>query len=192
MASEPKSVVMDLDDLCDVWNPRATLERWHEANPEGKVTLFTIPGRSSDALLDEYAALPWVQLGMHGWWHTRGECLSWSQETVEERMKLWEDRGFARVFKAPHWMTTPEIYKAAQARNWIVADHSRNMDFWKVGMNIYAYNLKHRKQGFISVHGHTHDVTGNGIDEAFSEFCFPATQPFMWIDETVCLKRLPL
>jgi hypothetical protein len=171
--------VFDLDDLCDIWDPRKKLEQWHADNPGGKVTLFTIPGRSSDALIDHYAAQPWVELAMHGWWHTRGECLWWTQEHTERLMAAWEDRGLAKVFKAPAWLLNEDVYKAAASRGWVVADHNRNRA--NASGNLYVYNST--RNGIHGAHGHTHDVSGNGIDEAYQRFVFKPDTEFLFVSE---------
>lgn len=181
-----KPVVFDLDDLCDLWDPYERLLEWKERVPGGRVTLFTIPRRSSDALLAKYAALPWVDLAMHGWWHHRGECLWWAKDKTAERLKVWEDAGFARIFKAPGWESNKEVHDACFDRGWIVAEHVRNRPLWEGRSNVYVYNRPLRRQKFMPLHGHTHDTQGNGVAEKFEMFCAPSDAAFLPMNHDVC------
>lgn len=180
-----KPIVFDLDDLCDQWNPWDTLMRWKNENPNGKVTLFTIPRRSSDELIERYNALDWVELGMHGWWHHKGECLYWGEEILEPRMDMWETHGLAKVFKAPHWLTTKYLYEPLEKRGWIMADHAMNKELWEGYKNIYLYEKSGKTVPYQGAHGHTHNVCGNGIEEAFNKFRFHGDATFKFITEVV-------
>lgn len=186
MASKKnKTVVFDLDDLCDQWDIWDKIHEWREATPNGKVTLFAIPRRISDGLLKRYLDLPWVEVAMHGWHHARWECLYWTWEDAEEKMKRAADRGFVRGFKAPGWVITPEVYEGARKAGFWVADHSRNVDIYgDLDVPTYVYNDK-KSHGVIAAHGHTHNVCDNGLEEAYDRFLFPESVDFKFVSEVV-------
>lgn len=171
-----KTAIVDLDDLCDAYDPWPLLEtlKLHDAN--FKVTLFTIPMRCSKHLLRKYEEhKSWIELAMHGWWHTTGETLSWTREEALDKMKQAADMGIdGRGFKAPKWIISPECYEAARELGWYVADHKKNR--WRPkseGERIYISELRLRDGKQVRLHGHTRNVCGNGIEEAFSYFMLP-------------------
>ena len=178
-------VVFDLDDLCPQYDAWDLLQEWKEWNPAGKVTLFTIPRRCDDKYLRRYLDLPWVQLAMHGYWHTLGETLYWTSGLAEARFKEWAERGGAPGFKAAKWIMSDEVYQAAARADFWIADHTDNKDlaFRSPGVKSYIYNLKRRKPSFRAVHGHTWNTSGNGLPEAFERFCFPADTQFKFVSE---------
>src|SRR6266481_7756839 len=108
-----KQVILDFDDLCDTNDPYETLILLKTRDSNFKVTLFTIPTRCSKELLDKYHGIrDYVQLAVHGWRHARHECLGWTSEETEDKLKLALDiyPDFARVFKAPNWEICDEVY----------------------------------------------------------------------------------
>lgn len=183
--TDSKPVVFDLDDLCDYWDPWDTLMRWRVCNPAGKVTLFAIPARCSDELIERYAALDWVELAIHGWWHQAGECLSWSSEETQERIRAATDRGLVNGFKAPGWLMTREVADGCAAMGTWIAGHVEHREIWQKGDRNYVYNRKRREDNWTAAHGHTHDTCGNGIDDAFDTFQFPADTQFKFVSEVV-------
>lgn len=167
-----KPIVMDFDDLCD--NTRAKLAlvaRLKEKLPGAKVTLFAIPARCSKETIAEAKSLgEWVQLGMHGWEHTLGECWGWTKEEALSKMKLAQDMGIdAKVFRAPKWVIDVETYMAAKELGWVIADH-KDFRILNSGCRTYTYNRPLRVPKYTCVHGHLPNVSGNGIEEEFSTF----------------------
>ncbi len=182
-----KPIVFDLDDLCDKWNPWDTLHKWKERNPNGKVTMFAIPRRCSDRLLAQYEPLDWVELAMHGAVHTTGECLYWTAEDTVQKLNEATSLGFINGFKAPKWLITDEVYRGLQSANWWCADHKMNSQMYAEFPDVpkYVYNSFTRKTPYRSLHGHTHNVCDNGIDEAFGSFCVPPERTFKFVSEVV-------
>ena len=180
-----KPVVVDLDDLCDYWNPYELLLQWKEENPNGKVTLFTIPRRCSDKLLQQYRDLQWVELAVHGWQHTMAECIAWSSEETAAKLQWCANNGYIPGFKAPGWLMTREVVDGCNEAGFWIAGHSEHRALWQPGDTNYVYNRKRRTDNWVSAHGHTHDTMGNGIEEAFSSFCFPKDTQFKFISEVV-------
>lgn len=169
-------VVMDFDDLCDQYNPWPQLETLKLNEPDLKVTLFTIPMRCSKQLLKHYAAeKAWIELAMHGWWHTTGETFSWTREEALDKMRRAEDMGIdGHGFKAPKWLIDPVVYEAAAELGWYIADHKKNrFRPTQAGERIYISDLRLRDGKLRRLHGHTRNVCDNGIEEAFNLFMLP-------------------
>ena len=183
-----KPAVFDLDDLCDYWDPYDLLLQWKAENPNGKVTLFTIPKRCSPALLARYRALPWVELAVHGWWHQTGECLAWTSEDTAARLRWCRDEGYAPGFKAPGWLMTRETIDGCNEAGFWVAGHAEHRKLWQPGDVNYVYNRRRRTDDWTPMHGHTHNTMGNGIEEAFGRFCVPRETEFKFVSEVVCAQ----
>ena len=179
-------VVVDFDDLCDIVADDSLryLEQLKEEFPALKVTLFTIPCRTSDKVIKMYKQYDWVALAPHGWRHTRGECLTWTSEEATSKILAAKDRGIdAPIFRAPGWLIDEETYTACAELGIVVADHKEhNVD----GIaKVYRYNSHTGKAKRVtSAHGHLTPVSGNYIKELldsgtlqfmlrYSQFCWP-------------------
>lgn len=164
-------VVVDFDDLCD--NTVDTLDilcALRAKYPQFKATIFTIPARCSEETIakareaNHLAQENWMQLAPHGWRHTRGECLSWTDTEAVDKIRLAKSLGIdAPVFRAPAWLLDADVYDACGALHYVVASH----DEFRVpntGVKEYIYNhrRKHRTK-FIGIHGHLTPVMGNFI-----------------------------
>jgi hypothetical protein len=185
MQTKSKPVVMDFDDLCD--NTVDNLDYLcllKPLMPNLKVTLFAIPARCSPATIAAAKSLgPWVSLGMHGWQHTLGECLSWTSEDAIARMQAAAAMGIdGGVFRAPKWVVDAEIYYAAKAMDWIIADH-KDFRVLGSGARTYTYNQPLRDPKVIRVHGHLPNVANNGIADHFDDFVFKPETEFKFITE---------
>lgn len=170
------TAIIDLDDLCDQWDPFPMLATLKENDEAFKITLFTIPRRCSRSLIRRYQAhRDWIELAVHGWWHTTGETLSWTPEEAQAKMTAAHDMGIdGKGFKAPKWIISEAARQAARELGWYVADHKSNR--WRPKHKddrIYITDLKLRDSKELRLHGHTHNVTGNGIEEAFNTFLLP-------------------
>ena len=84
-------------------------------------------------------------------------------------------------------MITDEVYRGlANMPGWWAADHIMNRELWSDNtVPRYVYNKIDSKTAYKPMHGHTHDVCDNGIDEAFKRFCFPKDSTFKFISEVV-------
>src|SRR3990172_6859157 len=108
-----KKTLLDFDDLCDSNDPYDTLLVLKDRDSGFKVTLFAIPTRCSDAMLQKYATIrDWCALAVHGWRHARHECLGWTKEETEDKLgrafSIYP--GFVKLFKAPNWEIELEVY----------------------------------------------------------------------------------
>jgi hypothetical protein len=168
-----------MDDLADsTVDSLQYIEAFKVARPAFKVTLFTIPARCSQATLDTARALDakygggWLQLAPHGWYHTRGECLGWTQAEAVAKITAARDCGIdAPIFRAPAWLLDVDTYRACHELGYVVASHtdfrvprSRRGDLGDV--KEYVYNdVRYRLKGTRSIHGHLSPVSGNDIKD---------------------------
>lgn len=163
-----KTAILDFDDLMDDNDPLDTLTVLKERDPGFKVTLFAIPTRCSKGLLEKYAARrDWIQLGIHGWRHSRHECLAWTSEETVEKVSLARETypGFSDIFKAPNWEMCDEVYEGLKTCGIAVADHIRNIEILPTRMPHYIYNVRLRKDRFNRLHGHIQNWNGTGLTE---------------------------
>ena len=111
-------ILIDFDDLdggCDLRG----LFRLRARYPDFKVTLFTIPGRCSDAFLQKMAKFDWVQMALHGIHHKRFEFQYASYKDCNAIMREYKKGFYVRGFKPPHWR-----YSKASL-DWL-----KDNDFW--------------------------------------------------------------
>jgi hypothetical protein len=167
---------MDFDDLCDANEDFDTLRRLKDRDAGFKVTLFAIPTRCSDELFARYdKERDWIQLGMHGWRHARHECLGWTSEETEDKLKLARAiyPNFAPVFKAPNWEMCDEVYAGCLKSDVGVADHIRNMLILPEGVMHYIYNVRLRNDHLTRMHGHIQPFANTGLAEAYDTWSSP-------------------
>lgn len=176
MNGKLKTVVLDFDDLADDNSRFDVLLRLKERDPGFKVTLFAIPTRCSDNLLKAYnLEKEWIALGIHGWRHSRHECLSWTSEETEEKLRLAKAiyADFAPIFKAPNWQFCDEVYVGCKNSGVAVADHVRNIEILPDGMPHYIYNLLLREDPYVRLHGHIQPYADTGLEEAYETWASP-------------------
>ena len=113
-----KQVIFESDDWQDRWdrNGMNFLFYWKSKYPKFKVTLFTIPDRTSKVMLDLiFQHREWVQLAVHGFNHESNfECYSWTYEKTKalmERVEKQKDEYYMKsyykkIFKSPGWTIT--------------------------------------------------------------------------------------
>jgi predicted deacetylase len=163
--SASRCCVIDFDDLCDnVTHEIDQLVRIHDEHAGVKVTLFTIPQRTSDVTIRKFKDLgDWVQLAPHGWRHTRGECLAWSDEEATAKIKAARDRGIdAPCFRAPGWLVDADVFAACKDLGYTMCTHE-TFRVPDTGALEYVYNLPTNR--IKGVHGHLTPVSGNHISE---------------------------
>lgn len=170
MGSKLRTYVVDFDDYCDASiGELRHLQRLRDEYEDFKVTLFTIPhpSRTSDATIAAAKSLgDWVSLAPHGWWHSRGECLSWTEEEALKKIGAARERGIdAPIFRAPAWLLDGEVYRACHKLDYVLASHN----VYRVpgsGIKEYVYNnVALRKKGTRAIHGHVTPVADNYISD---------------------------
>ena len=192
--SEPRPIVVDIDDLCDQYDPLDPLKEIKDKVPDFKATMFAIPSRCSDKLLKRYMDQDeWLHLGMHGWIHTRGECLSWNPDEAHDKIMKAIGMGYEEAFKAPHWIITPMIYSACAKLKMPVADHMNYRCEIANGPPTYTFNDPDLP--YKAFHFHTWDTMANGIAECKSElleFFHHIPSEFRWVSEVTTNGARPV
>lgn len=124
------TAIVEADDFCDRWDRNGLnfLLAWKAKYPKFKITLYTIPNRTSQQmlnLLEPYLGY-WIELAVHGWDHESNfECYGWDYE----KTKMFMDRvdkmrtsylmkpAYTKNFKAPGWTITPGYNGYPSAEN---------------------------------------------------------------------------
>lgn len=147
-----KTAIVESDDFQDKYdrNGLDILFYWKAKYPKFKITLFTIPNRTSIEffnLVDKHR--DWIEFAMHGWDHESNfECYSWSEYSAEAYINRTEKKfgypGFKKIFKAPGWSIThgyngypahesspifkdsKAVYKAMMKKDYVVFDRHYN------------------------------------------------------------------
>jgi hypothetical protein len=171
-----------------------TLKRLKERDPGFKVTLFAIPTRCSDGLLQRYdKERDWIQLGVHGWRHARHECLAWTSEETVEKLALAEHiyPEFVPVFKAPNWEICDEVYEGCKLRGFAVADHIRNIVIMPADMPHYVYNVRLRNDRYQRLHGHIQPFMNTGLAEAYDSTWskIKVGTPYLFVSDVIVNEK---
>jgi hypothetical protein len=149
--------VVDFDDLTDDVAERSLefLTGIRKQHPAFQATLFTIPNRTSEDTIAEFASYPWLALAPHGWHHTRGECLTWTIHEAVDKITLARQKGIiAPAFRAPAWLIGRPVYEACRDLGIVVCDHKDNY-LHVPSCNVYRYNdPAWRAPKIRPVHGH--------------------------------------
>ena len=106
-----KIAIVEADDFYDDWSRNGLnfLFAWKAKYPKFKITLYTIPNRTSQAMLDLLARhSEWIELAVHGWDHESNfECYGWDYDRTKMFMKRAMKEPYTKNFKAPGWTITP-------------------------------------------------------------------------------------
>jgi hypothetical protein len=119
-----KLAIVESDDFQDKWdrNGLNILFYWKAKYPKFKISLFTIPNKTSSEfrqLISRHS--DWIELCVHGWDHDSNfECYGWDYETAKGYLHrtytMFGEQGsrsYKKIFKAPGWTITPTVYPAA-------------------------------------------------------------------------------
>ena len=183
-----RQYAVDFDDLTDATvDTLDVLLDVKSQYPTFKVTLFTIPRRTSAFTIKQAKSLgDWVALAPHGWRHTRGECFAWTDDEAHAKILAAKDMGIdAPIFRAPGWCLDGHVYEACRALNYVVASHE-TFRIPNTGVPEYVYNLHlGKKRGIRSIHGHLTPVAGNFIRDMFKDgrLSFPVKSDFIFAHE---------
>jgi hypothetical protein len=151
-----KHAIVEADDFQDRYDRNGLnfLFHWKTKFPKFKITLFTIPDRTSPELLQLiWKHQDWIQLAVHGFNHESNfECYSWSHEKTTALMQRvgkmnipFTPPVYQKIFKAPGWTITPGyngypagehlpvhkepqgVYNALNDMNYLVFDRHYNL-----------------------------------------------------------------
>ena len=189
-----KPFCVDFDDLCDATADKLSiLCKLKEKYEDFKVTLYVIPIRTSAKTIAEAKALgDWLQLAPHGWRHTRGECLSWTDEEAKEKIELARDMGIdAPIFRAPAWLIDYDTYLACNSLSYTIASH-KMFRIPNTETPEYIYNIASKI--YRGVHGHLTPVQNNQIDKMldFGSLSFKSDAKFVWPQDVAVTGVGPL
>mgnify|MGYP001603511258 CR=1 FL=1 len=175
-----------ISDQCQSHDCRDQLDKLHVLNPAFKCTLFAIPGEMTQELLNWCKANEsWIELCVHGFCHSSNyECEKMSYQEFDHLMSPSAgfgdmiNRYFEKIFRAPGWQISDDIYRWLERHNWIVADQEYNTERReRIAPNLRAYINNNGQFHVYSVengpepayHGHTWDVGWNGIYEDYEK-----------------------
>ena len=172
--------IVESDDTCDRWdrNGMNFLFWWKSQFPAFKISLFTIPERTSTRMLELLKRHEdWIELCVHGWNHESNfECYGWDYDRCMRLMERVEGFGmYKKIFKAPGWCITPgyngypasedlalhkdptAVYRALNDRGYWIVDRHYNAPGRPETSNVVC--IDHQDK---IVHMHTWDMpTGN-------------------------------
>lgn len=145
-----KIVIVESDDTEDHYSRNGLnfLFYWKAKYPRFKISLFTIPNKTSREMMELLKRhSDWIEVLVHGFNHSSNfECFDWDYERTKELMEPLEKRGFKKIFKSPGWTITPDlcgypagedqlifkdkqaVYKGLNDLGFIVADRHYNKE----------------------------------------------------------------
>lgn len=150
-----KTAIVEADDFSDKFDRNGLnyLFYWKVKYPNFKITLFTIPDRTSEKLLNMIND-DWFEFAVHGWDHESNfECYGWDYD----KAKILLSRAavsYSKIFKAPGWTITPDycgypanpedlingdkqaVYKALMDLDFIVMDRHYNKPARPEGLKV--------------------------------------------------------
>jgi len=153
-----KTCCLDFDDFEEKNNRLDWLWQLHDEFPYFKVNLFTIPERCKDSFLEYIRKIDWIQLCVHGWEHKHNE------HVPENKLIVCSATGYAKVYRAPYWQLSDEMYKRLKKMDYKIMLHP---DDSREGIK-YNWNIKDSPPSLDTLlgHGHIQDTQGNGLIEA--------------------------
>ncbi len=157
-----KLAIVEADDFQDKYdrNGLEMLFYWKAKYPKFKITLFTIPNKTSEKMLSLIGGrhYDWIEFAMHGWDHDSNyECWEWDYEKTKilaeralHRVSPIRLEYFRHIFKAPGWMITGNEKGEGsgyplQSHNKLAAD---NQAVYKAlrDMNFIVFDRHYNKQ----------------------------------------------
>ncbi len=189
-------IIFDLDDFCDENNILPQLLELKKILPKLRITLFTIPAKTSLRLLNEVSKYEWIQLAMHGYLHDSN--YEFTRLTYLEAYGFIENsydpKFFVKGFKAPGWQISTECMRAVKDLGfWLAVQYSDgrmeghpdgpHQPKIPKGMRYYALN---EMDGYDTIHGHCTNVCGNGLKEIWDKLIrISLDREFIFIDNLI-------
>lgn len=175
-------IVCDWDDL-QVNTGLTSLLRIKEHYPNFRCTAFTIPmnqGVISRTMsldrLREWAKIAakydWIEFALHGFMHIQKECVLPREKAeilLSASEKCMSELGlpYVKVFKAPFWQASTEMYECLRDRGYTVAVDRNQQKPVVPGLKTYVFNWSFDEvvlpqEEWIKGHGHF-EGTNNDI-----------------------------
>lgn len=178
-----KVAIVEADDFQDKYdrNGLEMLFYWKAKYPKFKITLFTIPNKTSQEMMNLIGKhSDWIELAVHGWDHDSNyECWGWdyqkTRDLIARLYRFGPQNAYVNIFKAPGWMITDKtagytadeslsiskepqgVYNALKDAGFIIVDRHYNKEVRPEGANIICVDCNEN-----IVHCHTWDmVTGD-------------------------------
>ena len=108
-----KIAICESDDTEDHYSRSGLnfLFYWKAKYPRFKITLFTIPNKTSREMMELLQRhSDWIEIAAHGFTHSSNfENFDWDYQTTKELMEPLEKRGFKKIYKSPGWTITPDL-----------------------------------------------------------------------------------
>lgn len=182
-------VFVDLDDFCEEYMTEREWNLLHELRriyPDFKVTMFTIPAKSSPQWLrwvkKQY---PWIEMAIHGTYHENQD--EWivsgkkAKEMLDKILWIYNDEVFCRGFKAPWWKISYDMYNVLRKNGFWVALNKTNKFIKGEPQLTYIYDcgdevlpdIHYRNSFFDTWHGHVQSQKEfgakipNGLEDIF-------------------------
>ena len=133
-----------------------------------------------------------ICLGLHGYTHAPLEFKNMTYESAYHTIIRAEQRmivgllPYVKVWRSPQWGINSQVFQALYDLNFTHVyshvDYKPLNEYYENKLNIvyYNWNLKDEynyeafenpiKKDIVVIHGHTHNVCGNGIEESFPRF----------------------
>jgi len=143
----------DADDFCEGNDKFELLSEIKKINPDFRINLFTIVGRSSKQWLDSMKSIEWIHMIPHGWIHdTPRECELWSYDQSRMYLDAMEKYKLERGFKAPGWQISDGMYKALVEYGYWVADQHYNDERRPKELRVHYATNEHYHIGHLGGH----------------------------------------
>ena len=199
-----KLAIVESDDFMNQANRNGLdyLFYWKAKFPKFKITLFTVPDKTTLEFLN-LIGFPnnWVELAVHGFTHeTNFECWDWDEITTNILLERIERIGkYTKIWKSPGWTITGDangtgsgykllppralakdnqaIYKALAKREYIIFDRHYNANLRPEGLKIVCVD---DQPDLIHTHTWSMDTTDpngrNGFQQVEEEHGVPWDQ----------------
>jgi hypothetical protein len=145
--------IVEADDFQDKYDRNGLnyLFYWKAKYPNFRITLFTIPDKTSQTFKNLIDQCNWIEIAVHGFNHDSNfECYGWDYNKCKtlmektQRQWIWKDTPYIKIFKAPGWSITPDnngypsapedlinkdkqaVYKALTDMDYIIMDRHYN------------------------------------------------------------------
>jgi hypothetical protein len=187
--------VLSLDDFYSANSDLSKLDKLNDYFDDFKVTLFAIPTCMPESWVEtDVLARPYLQVAIHGYYHTMQECVNWSTLEAVKNITEAEESWTVKGFKAPFWIDSTGTLEACHRLGYWVAMNGEEPPYGDApdGLKIFYHDTdianipEEWDKEYLKLHGHIQNVCGNGLPECFNEVKrIPRDTEFMWIDDYV-------